>query len=781
MDDSSPKAPGAGIKPWAMRQAAAMAWIAGTGALASGSGVVGAQTPGESADSFGIQEVVVTARRREEDIQNVPISIKVVSSEELQENNTNSVVGLQNLSPSLNLLVFAEDPTVSVRGQGGFDPGASPAVVGYVNEVPLPVTAGSNAGAFFTGGFFDLENIQVLNGPQGTLFGRNTTGGAILIQTRRPGNRFEGHVEAIVGNYDNRELEFAVDVPVVADRVLLRIAGRRQERNGYTRTLATPAHPNGFDLDNRNNWSGRISLTLKAGDSFQNDSIFSYYDSDTHNSSSMLGYIAPGSFAEFLYPNLPALLAQQEALGPRTQLPINVDQFNRMTQWSITNITRFDINENLTLRNILGFYDNETSNVMDGDGTALAVFDYPNAYPIPTTGKQLTEELQLQGKSPSGSLNWVAGAFLMYQPRPNLDRYTYEVFGGTPYGSISTTQLAAADDSRALYGQFTYDLSGIGAKGLKFTAGYRYTWDERFSMILRSQDVCVADGKNPLCFAKFSSPTWTFALDYQLAQNVLLYGTVRRGFRAGGINSEIGAGIPRYFRPEHLTDQEIGLKTRWDLAGVAGTTNIAVYHQDHEDIHVSRTILNPDGTVPIITESGASASIWGAELEGTVLPFHGLELSAGAAWIDLQKYSDFSPLLTPDDIARIEGFRLYHRPKFKYNLSARYQLPTPSTLGEISVGANWAWQSRQGIVNPPNVAADPLKMRGSYGLLNVNANWNSIAGTPLDASLYVTNALDKEVGYGNMTVADSIGTSTLHYLEPRMYGVRLRYRFGAEQ
>lgn len=757
----------------------AIAGIAGIWALAGSAAAQEAPAPRDVASASGVEEVVVTARRRSEALEKVPVSITVVSSEALRENNTNSVVDLQNLAPSLNLFTFAEDPTISLRGQGGFNPGSSPAVVGYVNEIPLPATAGSNGGALLASGFYDLDSVQVLNGPQGTLFGRNTTGGAILFQTKRPTGDFEGYVDANLGNYDNREFEFALNVPVVDDRLLVRFAGRHQKRRGYTRTLATPGHPNGLDLDNRDNWGGRLSVTLRAEDSFQNDTILDYYESDTHNASSQLGYVAPGGFADFLYPGLNTLVAQQAALDARTQLPIGIDPFNRVTQWSVTNITRFQVTEQLALRNIFGFYQYKTSNALDGDGTNLAIFDYPNAYPIPTEGKQFTEELQLQGETPSGALTWVTGAFFMYQPRPVPDEYTYVVFGGTPYGSVSTTQLAAADESRAVYGQATYDLSNALLEGLKVTAGYRYTWDERFSMIVRDQAICLTEKRNPLCFVKFQAPTWTFALDYQVTPDMLLYGTVRRGFRAGGINSEIGANIPREFAPEHVTDQEIGIKARWNPAGMSALTNLSVYHQDYDDIQVSRSILNPDGTVPIITMAGAAASIWGAEFEGAIVPREGLKLSGSLAWIELEKFSDFSPLLTALDIARIQGRKLYQRPKIKYNLAARYTLPLNSAMGDISLGANWSWMSRQGIVNPPEDGPDPLKMRASYGWLNFNVSWDSIAGTPLDASAYVTNALDEEIAYGQMTVADSIGTSTLRYLEPRMYGLRLRYRFGA--
>lgn len=737
-----------------------------------------AASPSSTHQATALEEIIVTARRRAENIQDVPVSVSVISGDDLKRGNIQNIADLQTQAPTLTISTFAEDTTISIRGQGGFDPGSSPAVVGYFNEVPLPSTAGSNGGAFLNGSFYDLENVQVLNGPQGTLFGRNTTGGAVLFQTKRPTDRFESYAELTGGNYDNRELELMINAPLIGNQLLARLVGRTQNRDGYTRTQGTPGHPGGLDLDDRDNEAVRLSLTFVPNDNLQNDLILDYYESSTNNASSLLGYIAP--WMEYIYPGLPELLAQQKALGPRKQLPISVDQFNHSRQWSVANISRYDISDNLSVRNIFGYYNTRTSNAMDGDGTDIAIFDYPATYPVPTEREQYTEELQLQGQSGDGLVTWVAGGFLLHEPTPSLDKYTYEVYGGTPYGSVSTTQLAVADDSKALYAQFSYDLSGLGLPGFDFTAGYRYTWDERFSMVYRNQPFCVQDNKNPECFVKFEAPTWTLALDYEISSNAMVYGTVRRGFRSGGLNSESSPSFPVEFDPEYVTDQELGIKTHWNIAGMDGMSNLAVYHQDYQDIHVSTTVVNPDGTVPILTLSGADASVWGAEFDWSVMPIDGVELSGGIAWIELDKFKNFSPLLDPEDIELIEGKKRSQRPEWKYNAAARYYLPLDPSVGETSVYVNWAWQSRSGTENPAYLGPDPLKMRDSYGWLNLGASWKHIFDSPFDAEIYVTNALDDEVAYGQMTVADSVGTSTRHYLEPRMYGLRVRYNLGGE-
>lgn len=734
--------------------------------------------PTNAADGLNeaFADIIVTARRRAETLQNIPVAVSVVTPDMLRENAITDVVGLQNLAPSLTLFTFAEDITISLRGQGGFDPGASPAVVGYINEVPMPATnGGSNAGAFKGTSFYDLENIQILNGPQGTLFGRNTTGGAILFQTRRPTNDLEGYAEVSFGNLSSKELEFALNLPVVNDKFLVRVAGHRQMRDGYTRTLATPKHPDGLDLDNLDNWSGRVSVTLKPVEGFRNDTIAEVYHSDTNNASSLLQYVAPDGYAAFLYPGIDDYVARQLALGTRTQLPIGLDQFNKTSQLSITNITEIDLSGKITLRNIFGYYRIETSNVFDGDGTVLPVFDYPSGYPIPTLLKQFTEEVQLQGTALNDRLTWTAGAFLLHQPKPRPDKFDYVTFGGTIYGATSTAEGLAADNSKALYAQATYDLAGL-VDGLKVTAGYRYTWDRRFTVNLPENAACLADGHDPICFATFKAPTWTLALDYQAAPDLLLYGTVRRGYRSGGINAGAFGDHPRTFPSEYVTDQEIGIKSRWSLGGLQGMTNLAVYHQGYNNIHYSTTYIAPDGSAPIITSSGASASIWGAELEAIVSPVKGLDLGGSVSWINL-RYTHFAADLSPDDIADIEGRKREGRPEFKYNLHASYDLPISDRMGGLRFAANWTWQSHSGSINPPSVPADPLKIRPSYGLLNLSATWENVAGAPMDLSFFMANVTDNAVRYGQMTVSDSIGTSTVHYLEPRTYGVRMRFKF----
>jgi iron complex outermembrane recepter protein len=187
--------------------------------------------------------------------------------------------------------------------------------------VPIPTDYdGQIAGG--PGLFFDLENAQVLKGPQGTLFGRNTMGGAVLLQTARLTNDFGGRLQVGYGNYNDREIDGEINLPIIGDKLLARVAFSGQVRDGFTDVQSMPGYPNGTDLDNRDAKSVRGTVTFKPTDSFQNDAILTYQEYTSHGSADFLTAVDPAGAAAAMYPNLLALLAQQQALGARTHIPL---------------------------------------------------------------------------------------------------------------------------------------------------------------------------------------------------------------------------------------------------------------------------------------------------------------------------------------------------------------------------------------------------------------------------------------------------------------------------
>jgi iron complex outermembrane receptor protein len=286
-----------------------------------------------AATGQGLEEIVVTARRKEEKLQTVPIAITVVSGAQLEDQRVQTLADLSFQTPSLAFRNVQRDVDgiVNLRGLTG--------VITYLDEVPLggvsvPGTGGSPGpgGGAGPGVLYDLDNVQVLKGPQGTLFGRNTTGGAILLQAKKPTNNFEGYVQEQLGNYNDREFEGAVNIPIVEDKLLVRIAGSKETRDGYTYDIGTHQ-----DLDNRDYWAGRIGITWRPTDDFENYLVYDSLYNHTNGTGLVLAAVNPdiipgatpapfyvGSFERnFGVRNVEAALAAQRALGPEPSIPIS--------------------------------------------------------------------------------------------------------------------------------------------------------------------------------------------------------------------------------------------------------------------------------------------------------------------------------------------------------------------------------------------------------------------------------------------------------------------------
>ncbi|MGH6997776.1 MAG: TonB-dependent receptor plug domain-containing protein, partial [Phenylobacterium sp.] len=364
---------------------------------------------------------------------------------------------MERLVPSLTTYQQARDEvTLSIRGQsspGASAQGQNPRVTAYFAEVPLQTGDGGGPGRFF-----DLQNVQVLKGPQGTFFGRNATGGAVLFEPKRPTDQFEGYAVAQYGRFDDRQLEGAVNLPL-ADQLAVRVAGKWAKRDGFTRNITT-----GQMQDDRDYFGGRVSALFKPGGGFESYFMFDYLSNDTNGSSAYFaGYnpdkvltpdllegALPGmpipltlagngpSIAEFaadpagtlpaaiaagrvvFYPDplLVDQLAAQQAGGPRVTLG-NVDGLNKVRAWGFTNISTLALADEVSLKNIFGYRRFKQRSRYDLDGVALPLLDQTTPDGWMNNLRQITEELQVQGRLLDDTLDFTIGTFLLWQKAPS--------------------------------------------------------------------------------------------------------------------------------------------------------------------------------------------------------------------------------------------------------------------------------------------------------------------------------------------------------------------------
>jgi iron complex outermembrane receptor protein len=773
--------------PSITRDTASPSSPAATQHLASTAGLTAGGTDAQSSmakdgDATRLEEITVTARRREESLYAVPVAVTALSPGDIRARGIQTAEDLQNYVPSLNVSssVTRDDYTYSLRGMGptgGSGPGAVLAgggtgVVTYFADVP---TSGAGPGLFY-----DLESVQVAAGPQGTLFGKNTTGGAVLFVPKKPVNDFEGSVEYGMGDYNMKTATAVVNLPLVDDKVLLRVAGQFLDRDGFT--IDRGPFFAGKDYDNRDYWALRASLLLRPFDNLENTTIFSALHSEGNGDGFVLTAVNPaGAFGLLLSP----LLAEQQASGIRST-SLSANEIDRRYNDGIINTTRWSVSEQWQFKNIFSYQVQKWRNSEDVDGTSLVLDDLvPVGQGWHTQVGTYTEEPQIQGAALDDHLKITAGAY--YEDGHNLAPQPYQVQVALGNFLINQVDQSNAERSRGLYAQTTYDIGGLSSSldGLKLTTGYRYTWDN-YSYGIASfspsiGNACLTSaGAYPASDCAFSASgqsggsSWTLGLDYQLPA-ALVYLRSGRGYVPGGFNPSFGftpGGVdtPQFrFAPESVIDVELGVKSEFDIAGAPAQVTADIFHSDYTNIQRYVSEVLPGGIASNFTANASEAEIEGFEFQGSIAPVTGLTLTATYSY-NHGKYTKIDPAAAPS----LVGVPFAYLPENKASLGATYKLPLAQSAGEYSLGLFYSYQSR--FFDAPSV--QPFDYIEGYGLLNARLDWNHIFQTTLDASFFMTNVTDKVYRVGQYNDLLANGYITSFYGEPRMWGAQLRYRFG---
>lgn len=802
--------------------------ISATPALAQGI-EDGQVQPAGSASALGMGEIVVTARRTDERLRDVPISITVFNQEQLAKRNIVSTTDLSTYTPSLqtNNLFGSTKTLFSIRGFVQ-ENGTPPSVGVYFADVIAPravsifVPVGNGAGP---GSLFDLQNVQVLKGPQGTLFGRNTTGGTLLIVPQKPTESMGGYIEGSIGNYAMKRFQAVVNAPL-SDTVRVRLGADRMKRKGYVKNTGGIGSKRFNDIDYL---ALRASIVVDLAPNLENYTVGSFSRSNT-----------AGDTQKLIYCQLPAgalacgQLARANAAGDGfyTARTAFNDNFLLTKQWQIVNTTTWNASDSLTVKNIASYgrfkeffssesfgYQFDTHDVVPPYpvGTFIpftAIFPAPG---LPTASEETwTNEFRLSGDTIDKRLTWQAGAYAeISNPVGKIGTYVptfatcsnpAALICNNPIGFASLTRQGGKFKYRnyGLYAQATYSLT----QQFKVTAGARYTWDRSSGVYESFRDnyatgpqqqapvlTACKDPALPLssgCITRPSSrsskPTWLLGLDYKPSDNLLLYAKYSRGYRAGGFTP----GAPNRFvdyLPEKLDAYEIGIKTNWRGA-VPGSLDISTFYNDLTDQQLQVTFVPKPGFVlpPIIGIINAGKSrVKGIEAAASLSPLEGLRFDAAYTYLDAKLRSI---AVIPDDptspytyaAAARSGDTLSFSPKNKLTLTGTYTLPVSQSVGDIELSATYVYSDGY-ITN--YAARDPDGSLGQYAavpsfdLLNLNLDWNAVAGSPVDLSLFVTNVTKTKYYTSYSPWPASLGFYSASFGEPRIFGARVRVNFGS--
>lgn len=786
------------------------------------------------------EEIIVTARRTEEVLQNIPISMTVFNQEMLDERNVVSGTDLVKYTPSLsvNTRFGSDQASFAIRGfTQELRTTASVAV--YFADVVAPrgggsVTSGDGAGP---GSFFDLQNVQVLKGPQGTLFGRNTTGGAIQLVPQEPTNKTEGYLELSAGNYDMKRAQGVINLPI-SDMARARFGVDTQKRDGYIKNSSGigPDH-----LSDTDYIAARASLILDLTDTVQNYTIFSYTKSE--NNGSIQGMYAcnpaidPATGQRVGLASLcDATIAHQGndfyTVESDTENPVS-----KLKQWQAINTTTWDITDDFTVKNILSYADLEQTMRTSVFGTnfylpdALAAFGVAGApltfqmsgqYPGMPTNSQTTfvEELQFQGAGLDGSLTWQAGLYYENSRPDGLSGSMSPAFlsCAETLGSDSADWLcmnplgAFADDfngsvqanvgkieyiNQAVYSQATYDINDE----FRTTVGLRYTVDETkatsqqvtysgFENFTPSSPTvigCVmSDATGPECKhrlrQKSEAPTWLIDFDYLPTPDVMIYAKYARGYRQGSISMFSPEGLQTY-DPEEVDSYEIGAKTTFG-GPVPGTLNISLFYNEITDQQLQATYIPKQGSATTAILNAGASTIQGMEIETTLRLLDSLSLNIAYTYLDTRLDELVDPPWDTDVYNSVsasaqEGGHLAFSPRHNVTAGLSYKLPLPADVGDVSAGATYTYVSKQiSAVSQIDESNYYVASLDSYELVNLNLGWKAVMGSAFDAALFVTNALGEEYATYSPGLYSSGGMEFRVVGEPRMYGARIKYNFG---
>ena len=749
-----------------------------------------------------LEEIIVTARRVEERLQDTPISVTAFTAESLRDRMILSTEDLDQITPNLQ---FTNDTTLAgnnnssnifIRGVGQTDPTATvdPGVSLYIDDVYMGQSIGG------TMDFRDIANVQVLRGPQGTLFGKNSVGGAILVTTVEPGDEFGGTVRAGVGSDSLGDLFVAFDAPL-SDTVRSRFSFGTRRQDGYVTRIQT-----GEDLGDTNVWTLTGKLVFDISDRFDAKLQFDYTKADENGNPFV--FAAANETATFMR------AASGEAGCPGAGFPAPVPLIDddrcgndfqnkgpfanngtnplesKLENWGLSLYLNYDLTDDWALTSVTAYRSLEWRGIRDADNTPLTILhtDYDS------DGDQFSEELRLQY-----SADRLSGTFGAFYFEENVNDIVLVELNDPAPGSLEDSDNNITDNSSwALFTQWTYETTDQ----LSLTLGGRYTEDTKGS-IPDQFNYNFPDAKYlpvQLYEATFDNFSITASASYRWNEQAMTYISYSEAFKGGGWNSHFNTcqildpcaiapppegqglvpGTPPYnnaaaaaaafatgihsFGPEEATTWELGFKT--DLVDNTLRLNGAIFTTDYDELQFTYR----SGVAPYLANAG-KASIDGYELEMTWLPSGDWVVEGGIGYLDssVDELRELSIVAT----GVLVGNRLPYTPEWTYNLGIGYNgvldngwMIAPRV--DVSYRDDVFWDAN----NTPEIAVD-----SSYSIFNVSLVFGPDQGA-WRARASVTNATDELYSTGgNSSLSTGAGYAEIAYARPREYYLMFEYNF----
>lgn len=753
----------------------------------------GASAEQSQAEESALGEIVVTARKRAENLQDTPISVAAFSGETLAQRQVNSVGDLGRFTPNVSLEQGSSISgsssaiTAFIRGVGqtDFNLTIDPGVGLYVDGVYVSRSVGALLDTL------DLDQVQVLRGPQGTLFGKNTIGGAIVLNSRRPSDDFELIAEATTGRYNRADGRVTLNVPL-SDTVKLRAGGSVQTRDGYVRRLS-----DGGTQGNKNSISGRIQLLVEPTDDLS--FLLSADGTRTREEVIATNLVAVDENAQF--PFFHNKIVNAAVCGvPGTPTPkndvcytsrwITGDPFttwasgpneSNLDLWGVALTTEYKLGA-ATIKSITSYRKLKSNFYLDTDQSPRTIDETANIY----SQNQFSQEFQISGNAMNDRLKYLVGLFYLKEKGVDKNNLEFTIARFLSGGSVN-------NDSYAAFAQATYEVTDR----LNLTLGGRYTSEKkrftpdqvilqdnlggdllllsrcfvRSNPVLPPNPACTADPvlnpngnlilPNVERVVEANEFTPAVTVDYKISDRILGYLSYSRGFKSGGFTQRVFPPLPEApsFNPEFVNSYEIGFKT--ELFDRKVRFNTAAFWTDYSDLQ----IIVADGIAPTVRNAGR-ARIRGFEAEIEIAAIDRVRLQGGVGYTDAE-YRSISPLAAPVTLSS----DLPQAPRWTATANVVIDA-VKADWGSVSVLGDWSFKSGH-FKEAINSAGT---FQPAYSLFGA-----SIAVSLMDEKLQLsvggTNLSDKRyilTGYNNIGAQGHIQVTPAR---PREWFLRARIKY----
>lgn len=738
-------------------------------------GLAAFAVPMSSAYAAGLEEIMVTARKVEESLQEVPISVTAITGEGLKDAGLFEFPAIAAVTPNFDVrsdAVRGEFAAVlNIRGQNSTTSDLSIDQAVGININGAPVTRGTN----LFGNLFDIEQVEILRGPQGTLFGKNTTGGTVIVRTTAPELcETSGYGEITVGNFSKVNIEGVVNLPL-GETAALRVGAASTNRDGFGDGVRSDGSLSGVDMANDDETFFRASLLIEPS-----DSLSIRINADTHEVDENGAIVRA---LRTVFPIALAITPENFYQGSNFNDGVVLPHAERPS------VTAEETNINATIDADLGFADlTSVTSFRDQDSNTDLNWTPLGVITIGQESELITQELRLSGAN--DKLTWQTGVFLSKED--GLDRNN----------TIGRGQVVnVVNDSLSVFAQGTF---GISDK-LSLTAGARFTSEERAvelkqlaaaggsiaaavaalgSTSLPNGTVVLNDAAGTTIGndAEFDAVSWTVALDHKTTENVLTYASISRGFRSGGIDGD--ANLAVQVDPEFVLNYELGFKG--DFLDDTLRFNTSVWYSDYTDIQISSLSLTETvagaASVPIVVlNNAAEAELYGfeSELKWFVTDDFSTDLTIGYT---KGKYSEFTEprLADPADPTSVFEFDRSDEPvggpELQFSATARYGFDVgQNTRAQAQLTLSYidkkllAADSVAALVDPGQAVVDAIT------LLNGQVSFD--IGDSLSVAFWGNNLADEEYFANGFALGVFGGLAQRNIGAPRQYGIRVRKDF----